>query len=572
MDKRKRRGRVPGFLYIIAVLGVIILIAGTIFAIKRYMPTKEHMSLEAYFDLSEENEAAVIINGEYKEVGEKEDYIHAIRTDNGYYLQIDFLKKELDDGYVYDSTEEILRYATDKDVATATLNSPNYTVGKQRETLDKDVVVSQDGTYFVALDYVSLFTDITSTTCEGPNRIIIEKAGFTIEKATLKKDVPLRRFGGVKSKILKDATKGEEVGILEDYGKWSYVITEDGVLACLQNRKMKITHKATTEARLPQRKYEHIKMDKTVSLGWHQVTNASANSTVEKVLAESDINVISPTWFYLNDNQGGIKNLATSDYVSYCHDRGVQVWGLVSNLENKNVDTTVVLNTTSSRDNLVNNLISAAITYDLDGINVDMEALSGYAKDGYIQFIRELSIKCKKNDIILSVDNYVPSSSTAFYNRSEQAKYADYVVIMAYDEHYSGSEEAGSVASIDFVKKGVKDTLEEVPADQIILGMPFYARVWSVKGDTIGSKAYGMEGIEEFLQRNDVTITWSEECGQNYGEFTEGDTTYMVWVEDNKSLGKKLEVMKSEKLAGAAFWKLGFEKPSIWQTIGQYTK
>ena len=236
------------------------------------------------------------------------------------------------------------------------------------------------------------------------------------------------------------------------------------------------------------------------------------------------------------------------------------------------MDTTVVLNTTSSRDNLVNNLISAAITYDLDGINVDMEALSGYAKDGYIQFIRELSIKCKKNDIILSVDNYVPSSSTAFYNRSEQAKYADYVVIMAYDEHYSGSEEAGSVASIDFVKKGVKDTLEEVPADQIILGMPFYARVWSEKGDTIGSKAYGMEGIEEFLQRNDVTITWSEECGQNYGEFTEGDTTYMVWVEDNKSLGKKLEVMKSEKLAGAAFWKLGFEKPSIWQTIGQYTK
>ncbi|MDD6193856.1 MAG: glycosyl hydrolase family 18 protein [Lachnospiraceae bacterium] len=572
MEKRRRRSHVPKFIYILAVLGVALLVVGTVFMIKRYTPTKEHMSLEDYFALTEENEAAVIINGEYKEVSDTEDNIHAVRSDQGYYLQIDFLKKELDDGYVYDSTEGVLRYATDKEVVSASLNSPNYTVGKQRETLDKDVVISQDGTYFVALSFVELFTDITSTTCEGPNRIVIETAGFTIQKATLKKDVPLRRFGGVKSKILKDAVKGEEVGILEDYGKWSYVITKDGVLACVQNRKMEITHKATTEARLPQREYEHYKMDETVSLGWHQVTGTAANSTVEKVLADSDINVISPTWFYINDNEGNIKNLASADYVSYCHDRNVQVWGLVSNLENKNVDTTVVLNTTSSRDNLVNSLITAAITYDLDGINVDMEALSAYAKDGYIQFIKELSIKCKKNDIVLSVDNYVPSSSTAFYNRSVQADYADYIIIMAYDEHYSGSDEAGSVASIGFVKQGVKDTLEEVPAEQIILGMPFYARVWAVKGDSISSKAYGMEDLEEFLKRNDVTVTWSEVDGQNYGEFVSEDTTYMTWVEDATSLGKKLEVMKSENLAGAAFWKLGFEKPGIWATIRQYTK
>ncbi len=572
MERKKRRKSVPIHIYALAIIGMILLIIGMGLMIKRYTPTKEHMSLDEYFGLTVENEAAVILNGKYMEVSETEDNIHAIKTDDGIYLEINFLKKELDDGYVYDKTEGILRYVTDKDVVSASIHSPQYAIGKNRESLKKDVIVSQEGTYFVSIDFIEKFTDITHSTYEAPNRVIIETAGYTIEKATLKKDVPLRRFGGVKSKILKDATKGDEVGILEDYGKWSYVITEDGVLACVQNRKMEKGHKVTTEAKLEPRQFEHYSMDDKVVLGWHQVTSTDANSTVEKMLATSDVNVISPTWFYLNDNEGNINSLASLDYISYCHDRNVQIWGLVSNLENKNVDTTQVLNTTSARDNLVNSLITAAISYNLDGINVDMEALSGKAKDGYIEFIKELSIKCKKNDIILSVDNYVPSEATEFYDRKVQADYADYIVIMAYDEHYSGSDEAGSVASIGFVEQGVKDTLKEVPAEQIILGIPFYARVWAVAGDTISSKAYSMEAMEEYLQQNDVTTTWSEAEGQYYGEYTSGDTTYMAWTEDATSISKKLEVMQDKKLAGAAFWKLGFETEDVWKTIGKYVK
>lgn len=280
---------------------------------------------------------------------------------------------------------------------------------------------------------------------------------------------------------------------------------------------------------------------------------------------------MSPTWFYLNDNKGGIASIASSNYVSVCHANNVQVWGLISNLEDDSVDTTTVLNTTSARDTLVNNLIAQAITYGLDGINIDIEQLSGAAADGYIQFIKELSIKCEKNDIVLSVDNYVPTVSSAIYSRAEQAKYADYVVIMGYDEHYGGSEEAGSVASLDWVKQGVEDTVSEVPAEQVILGMPFYCRVWEVASDgSVSSTAYGMNAIQSYLKTNGVTTNWDETEGQYYGEYTKGDTTYKIWVEDETSIEEKLKVMKEAGLAGGAFWKKGFDSTGVWNIIAKY--
>lgn len=186
------------------------------------------------------------------------------------------------------------------------------------------------------------------------------------------------------------------------------------------------------------------------------------------------INVISPTWFALTDSEGNFSSFASSAYVKRAHDMGIEVWGLIDNFSNKDaVDTYELLSYTSRREKLTENLVNTALEYGLDGINVDFESISQDAGTHFIQFIRELSVTCRKNGLVLSVDNYVPTGYTDHYDRKEQGVFADYVIIMGYDEHYSGSPEAGSVASIGFVEDGIRRTVDQVPAEKVINAVPF---------------------------------------------------------------------------------------------------
>ena len=571
--RRKKRNRIPvGYIYIAtAVILVLALVLG-IYAIKKYSPTREHAQLSDYFELKFEKQAAVVVNSEYIEPTDDLQHGYAMLDGDNVYLELGFVKDYLDDAYVYDPSEITLRYATDTEIYTATLGSNSYLIDKSNNSMDANIIVAQADTVYILADYMQLLTDFQYEAFGEPDRVFIETAGYEKQIATAKGKSQIRVLNGPKSPILEDLTKGEKLTVVRDTGKWSFVVSENGVMGYMKNSKISDVTEMKVETSLAERNYNHISIGSDISLLWHQVTAQSANGDIANILASSNgVDVISPTWFYLNDNKGGIASIASNNYVSTCHAAGVQVWGLVSNLEDDSVDTTTVLNTTSARDALVNNLIAQAITYGLDGINIDIEQLAGEASDGYIQFIKELSIKCEKNDIVLSVDNYVPTASSAGYNRSEQAKYADYVIIMGYDEHYSGSEEAGSVASIGWVEQGVKDTLEEVPAEQVILGMPFYCRVWEIAEDgSISSKAYGMDAIQSYLSTNGVSSTWDDELGQYYAEYVNGSSTFKIWVEDETSLEEKLKVMDKYNLAGGAFWKKGFDSTGAWNTIAKY--
>ncbi len=570
--RKKRRGIPRGYIYIAVGFMALVLLIGGISYVRKYAPTKEHMELSEYFATYHDNEAAVVLNGEIQLVDEESPFGYAIVKDGQPFLELGFVKDHIDDGFVYDTTEVTLRYATDLEIYTATVGSNDYTIDKSNNDLGHPVVLAQDGTAYIAVDYIELLVgNAYIEYFENPDRVFVESFGTKYSIGTVTRKSQIRKLNGPKSPVLEDVTKGEQLYVLRDTGKWSYVYSENGICGYIKNRAFDVAGEIEFNAS-QERTYNHISIGNDICLLWHQVTSQAANGDIANVLAGSgDIDVISPTWFYLNDNKGGIASIASSNYVSVCHSNNVQVWGLISNLEDSSVDTTTVLNTTSSRDNLVNNLIAQAITYGLDGINVDIEQLSGEAADGYIQFIKELSIKCEKNDIILSVDNYVPTASSAIYSRGEQAKYADYVIIMGYDEHYSGSEEAGSVASLGWVNQGIIDTLDEVPAEQVILGIPLYCRVWEVKADgSVSSTAYGMNAIQSYLKTNGVNTAWDDSVGQYYGEYTKDDTTYKIWVEDDTSIEKKLQLIDEHSLAGGAFWKKGFDSTGIWNVIVKY--
>lgn len=570
MEKRDTLSKNTKWLILLVIFIIILAIATFGIWTVRYAPSKERMSIKEYYGISGD-QAALFING--KRIKQDGDKPVAQLKDGHFYIALSTLKSRLDDGYVYDSTEQILRYTTDSEVISVNRDDAFYTSGRSQEDMDEKIVITggSDRT-FVALDFVKKFTDVTVKTAKKPNRVVIEKAGYKKKVTELKRDTEARRFGGPKSKILADLKKGTQATVVESYGRWDKILTADGIEGCVTSSSLDTVKNRTVKKSLPERKYNHITMKDKVNLLWHQVTNRTANSSIDRVLSNTKgINVISPTWFRLADNEGGLTDIASLSYVKTAHNAGVQVWGLVSNFEDKSVDTTTVLNTTSSRDNLVNNLIAKAIAYDLDGINVDFEQVQTAAKDGYAEFIRELSLKCENNDLVLSVDNYPPTASSTHYSRKVQANYADYCIVMAYDEHYKTSD-PGSNASIGFVKDAVKNSLKEIPKSRLVLGMPFYAKLWTTKDDTTTMKTIGMKSISSYLKQYNVQETWDDDLGQNYAEFSNDGAKIQLWAEDEKSLALKLEVMKSNGLAGGAFWKEGLEDNSVWDLIGNYMK
>ncbi len=544
----------------VGLIAVIVLIGVASKLLEKYSYSKERADLNQYFGVAGGEETAVILNDELIET-------KALYRDGQCYLPIDFVNTTINNHFYYDTTEGLVLFTTDYDKVTTQVGSTDYTLSNTFTSDEYILTVAANNTVYLAVDFVRKFSNFSYQYYPEPNRLVLDTFWETETHGQIAKDTQIRVLGGIKCEILTDIAEGSDVEILEEMETWSEVKTEDGIIGYVENKRLEnqadITPEAVNDVALPQ--YSSIKKEGKVCLVWNMVTNLTANGKAEELLNRTQgVNVISPTWFALSDDQGNFTSLADASYVEAMHARGVEVWALIDNFTNS-VNTAEVLNVTSHRTNLINQLVYTVQTYGIDGINVDFESVTQEAADGYIQFLRELSIECRKNGIVLSVDN----NYLVNYDRAKQGEVVDYVIIMGYDEHIASSDGPGSVASIEFVQNGIEKTLALVPEEKVINGIPFYTRLWTTTGD-IGQTAYGMGEIETYLSEKGVQPTWDEETCQYVAEFTIDDVGYAVWLEERESLSVKLNIMNQYNLAGVACWRLGQEKSDVWEAISLY--
>lgn len=561
MKEQQKKKAAP--VLVVLILIVLVGAAGVVsFLINRYKPGTEYMAGNEYFNLTDENSVALIQNGELLEE-------QAVLIGGEPYAAYTYVESQLNSCFYWDEETKGILLTTSGGVQTllpgdaAVAKTPGGQPAVQQES---------DGKVYISLDVVKEYTDLDYAYYSDPNRVVIRNEWVGVEQATVQSDTAqVRQKGGIKSLILADVQKGDTLLYLENLDNWCKVMTADGYTGYIQTED--ISEPEAIEARTAKKdSYERITRDHKINLVWHQSTSTESNDAMAEMTAEmTGVNVISPTWFSVTDGTGTISSLASADYVKLAHDAGREVWGLIDNF-NEVFDETTDLAYASVRSRIIEQLLAEAASCGMDGINVDFENLKEAGIPHYLQFLRELTSAAHAQNLVVSVDTPVPQAYTMYYQRGEQARFVDYMIVMAYDEHFAGSEEAGSVSSLPFVQQAVEEMTRVMPADQVICGIPFYTRVWTEKfgQSAITSEVLGMDGAKNYAKENQMTETWDASLGQNVATVETSDARYTIWMEDEQSMEEKLKVIQSADLAGVAEWKLGFECADVWSLISEY--
>ncbi|MDE7327990.1 MAG: hypothetical protein K2N63_17215 [Lachnospiraceae bacterium] len=564
--ERRAKQAVIGTLLVL----VLILVLGGITLVKYLSPGKEVMSLADYYHVPA-GEAMIILDDKIYEK-------NAIIAGGQLYVDFDTVVQRFNKRFYWDGVEQVLIYTTPTEVIKARPQENFIEINGGKEEYGRPAIMEKNGVLYLLLDFVAEYSDISyrayPAEMEGTiQRVLITSVYGDYLYTNVVKETQLRTDADRKSPILKQMEKGEKLMLLDGGGSqkngYMTVMTEDGVRGYILNKCVSEGYYERLVSDFEAPVYTSTADGEEVMLVWHVVTNSTANGNLTGLIANTrGVTTVSPTWFSIASNDGAISSLADSGYVDTAHGLGLKVWGLVDNF-GENIDSYAILSSTTSRERLEKELVSVALSCGMDGINIDFESLPVEAGPHFIQFLRELSVSCRKYGLVLAVDNYVPAGYNRYYDFAEQGVIADYVIIMAYDEHYSGSAEAGSVSSISYVENAIRDTKEMVPAEKVIIALPFYTRLWKetdVDGVTVlrVERTPGMADAAAILKENNAVAEWDETTCQYYAEYDKDGAHYRIWLEDARSLSEKAKRVWEAKLAGIGAWRLGLETRDVW--------
>lgn len=500
----------------------------------------------------------------------KEDHI---------YLPLQFVIDKLNDNFYWDETEHVLTYTSYNEVIRMKTDELTYYVNNEPLTLQLPITTFGEGEPYMPVSLLLKFSQYRFTYNRTIDLLMIDD--LTIDHTYTyaeEEGVFLRTYASDDARYIEKLYPTNRLTVYEELESYYKVRTKDGYFGYIhKNDSAEVTTEVGLSEPYQNMAYQETKnFDGKVNLGWHQVTVASANDYLPDVLeGVHGMNVISPTWFHLADSEGTVSNIASVDYVDYAHQQGIDVWALFSNSFDSGL-THDVLSSTEKREHVIKQILALSALYNLDGINVDFENVAEADGVYFVQFIKELTPYLKNQGLVVSVDMYVPKPWTEHYGRAEIGEVIDYLIIMGYDEHWSTSPVAGSVASIGFVEEGVTDTIALIDNERVILGVPFYTRRWkeeTIDGEVVvSSTAHSMNTAYGYLVDNNAEIVWDEETAQYYGEYFVGDIRYRIWLEEERSMEEKVTFVETYDLAGVAGWKLGLEKEEIWDVLANYLK
>jgi len=549
---------VKKYFVIIAAAFIIAAIAGLfifpqIWTTIQYTPDKVHLVVGG--SIAEEEDSPIVENDQLL-------------------FSIDTVEKYIDPNAYWDEKAGKVVFTTKDKVLI--MKTGKLTAMVNARPVDLNIPVKLvSGKPYIPVQMLDTMFGIELQWIEKNNVAILDYKANTVQVAEVQNNNCIMRMKPAlwSPAVKKDIDKGEILRVFGEQKKWYRVRSEDGFLGYIEKKYVKTELMASaTDVTEPSTGNGTWKPKQgKVNMTWEYVGNK--NPDIKKLQNISGLDIVSPTWFNIADNQGTVANKADKAYVQWAHQNGYKVWALVGNGSDPDA-THDFLNNTDTRERIHQQMLIYAKLYELDGINIDFENVYMKDRDMLTQFMRELTPLLKEQGLIVSIDVTFRSSSENWsmcYDRKSLSEIVDYVAVMAYDQHWASSPVAGSVAELGWVENGLKRMLEEVPNEKLLLGLPFYTRVWKEEtadsGVKVTSTAVSMDSVGKMLSEMKPAVIWDEESGQNYAEYKDGKTTYKIWIEDDESINLKSSLVHKYDLAGAASWRKGFESEDIWVVL-----
>lgn len=491
----------------------------------------------------------------------------AKEIDGEIYVSYDFANEYVSDIIFYDSVEKVMTLTNAREVIRLHegKNEAEFSGIKATYTLKE-----QDGILYISANLLEELFGVTVEKSSTEGLFIATNRSIKQEVATVKKKASLRTHSRQKSTVVEELGKGEEVFVYDEEEGFVRIRSKKGIIGFLPSDEIKNPKELESVSLPTVEEWPGNPLGESVKLVWDQITTQTErNWTTGKYSAIKNANVLAPTWFEFGDATGVLKSRALKSYVNTAHNRGIEVWPILNHSFEDSTLTKKILSSSRKRQYVIDQIIEYAQIYGFDGINIDIENIQIETSDVWVQFMREMYPQLKAKGLKVTVDVYMPSNWSSHYEREKVAASCDYFFVMAYDQHWSGSETAGSVSEIPWVEQGIELNLKEVPKEKLVLGMPFYTRLWIERSNGLNVKSYSMASIKELLSTWNVTPVLDPVSGQNYVEYVKEDGIYKVWLEDYDSISKRIALMNKYDLAGYGAWRLGYETPDIWEILSK---